>query len=58
MTPAPYLALTSALVLTCVWGAVAGLRRAARRIDERRRRCCQKKGKGSRSAARIKRATS
>lgn len=29
-----YLALTSALVLTCAWGAVAGLRRAARRIDD------------------------
>lgn len=37
MTSTTYLALTSALVLSCAWGAVAGLRRAARRIDERKR---------------------
>ncbi|BAR47062.1 hypothetical protein Maq22A_c27780 [Methylobacterium aquaticum] len=33
--PAFYPALTVALVLACAWAAVAGLRRAARRLDER-----------------------
>lgn len=28
-----YLVLTSALVLACAWGAVAGLRWAARQLD-------------------------
>lgn len=34
MTPIPYLALTSALVLFCAWGAVVWLRRVAKRLDD------------------------
>ena len=35
MTPTAYLALTSALVLSCAWGVVMWSRRAARRLDDR-----------------------
>lgn len=36
MTPPTYLALTTALIAFCVLAALVGLRRKARRLEERR----------------------